>query len=504
MTDAPFDLIDPMEARVAARVRGWADQAVEPIDSLAVALAAASARSRVGLLGRFHPRDAKRRISIAVRPNGRRTSVLLVALLTLLTALALIGSSLLFVAGQRTTPSPQTIDPLAGFLTKEVEPGVLRIVNDGIRDLSWLPPGGEGNSPNPYRYYRNALGLGSDGSAWFARPDGVFRLGLDEVFAAPGIIHSDLPIGVTSASPGNERQTRLWTLEGTGLTSLDPSSGPDRAVWERDPNSLFVAAGTGNRGLLAIDASSVLWAIAVDGADPYYPPWDLLSSADEVRTWTEHAFPGPAGRVTGLWSTGTVGIVLLLELAEDHSDPEAPPRTGFSEQLWTFDGSTWEHVGETPPATEVAAADVGQDGTLWMRWQVMHWQELPDGGWEGEYTDAEGWARLIDDGWTLWSDPSELPRPAGPHDGGVGYQVGPDGSLWFAPAAPEPDGSECDGLARFDGTTLTRFLQPLCLYNLAIGPDGSVWALAGADYWVEEDPPVETYVIPAEAAMADR
>jgi hypothetical protein len=28
-------------------------------------------------------------------------------------------------------------------------------------------------------------------------------------------------------------------------------------------------------------------------------------------------------------------------------------------------------------------------------------------------------------------------------------------------------------------------------YNHAIGPDGAVWVLAGADHWEEEDPPVD-------------
>ena len=31
----------------------------------------------------------------------------------------------------------------------------------------------------------------------------------------------------------------------------------------------------------------------------------------------------------------------------------------------------------------------------------------------------------------------------------------------------------------------------------------SVWVLAGADYWIEESPHVQTYVIQPEVAMAD-
>jgi hypothetical protein len=93
---------------------------------------------------------------------------------------------------------------------------------------------------------------------------------------------------------------------------------------------------------------------------------------------------------------------------------------------------------------------------------------------------------------------------SGPHDGGAHFEVAPDGRLWLNPALESagPYGN-CDGLARFDGTSLRRFLPGLCIYNHAIGPDGSVWVLAGADYWKEEDPPLDTYMIPAEVAMAE-
>lgn len=198
--------------------------------------------------------------------------------------------------------------------------------------------------------------------------------------------------------------------------------------------------------------------------------------------------------VSGLPTTGR-GCSTILEAALF--------KPNFS-HLWRFDGSRWHELED--PTIDGVDADVGEDGTIWMRWGPTRRQETDDGWTEDpDFTGVAKWARHDDEGWTTFDAPDDLPRLSGPHDGGGQFDVAPDGSLWLSPRDESDDGvSECDGLARFDGVALRRFLPGLCLYNLAIGPDGSVWALAGADYWVEEDPPVETYVIPAEVAMADR
>jgi hypothetical protein len=46
MTNLPDDLLDPVEARLARRVRGYSDAAVVPIDPVAIAAAASAARPR--------------------------------------------------------------------------------------------------------------------------------------------------------------------------------------------------------------------------------------------------------------------------------------------------------------------------------------------------------------------------------------------------------------------------------------------------------------------------
>ena len=71
MTDAPFDVIDPIEARLAARVRGWADQAVEPVDAIAIARAAASAPVLSGPPAwRFHSMTSPFRIALVAAAIG--------------------------------------------------------------------------------------------------------------------------------------------------------------------------------------------------------------------------------------------------------------------------------------------------------------------------------------------------------------------------------------------------------------------------------------------------
>jgi hypothetical protein len=53
MHDAPFDDMDPTEARLAERVHDWLDQAVVPIDAAAIARTAAAPRSRARTMSRL-------------------------------------------------------------------------------------------------------------------------------------------------------------------------------------------------------------------------------------------------------------------------------------------------------------------------------------------------------------------------------------------------------------------------------------------------------------------
>ena len=406
-------------------------------------------------------------------------------------------------AAETDSPSPPTTEELlSGMVTEAVEPGVLRIVNDGARDLRWIP-----TNPDDRAYcchYENNLALGPDGSAWFFRPEGFFRLG-----SAPGypVEARLMPSGDTETLeyeagfvPWGEIGVTTETWEYVDSSEYEDGTPYDVTVlWGSDAGSLIQAnvgpehdgrwGSDGPGSHVAVDRSGTVWVTTQDMSGRI-----TLSHSDGRGPWNAHDFPGEGGYVEGLWATDE-GVWLL------HGPGGGAIETDFS-HLWRFDGSQWHELED--PTIDHVDADVGQDGTVWMRWDVTRRQQTDD-GWTVDPTGAVKWARHDDQGWTTFDAPDDLPRLSSPHDGGGQFDVAPDGSLWFTPhddsAGPYGD---CDGLARFDGAALRRFLPGLCLYNLAIGPDGSVWALAGADYWEEKDPPVETYVIPAEVAMVDR
>jgi hypothetical protein len=406
---------------------------------------------------------------------GRSRTMVTVTRLVAATAIAAAGTAGLFLAASPPptpvvppSPSPVAWTLPAGLVTEEVEPGVLRIVSDGVRELSWVPPVSD-RFPAYCCYYQNAIGVAPDGVPWFFRSDGFFRLGAEPTY--PWTLDQDpwgSTIKVTYRGQPQEGESGLWlSADGQLLRAhldVDPSWSP---------------VGPADR--VAVDSSGTISAVA----RPLGGAVTLSRSSDGGISWTTDAYPGPDSDFIDLWASG--GATWLRPL-----DRYA---------LWRFDGTEWQEIDI--PA--VSAGDpmmvnvgVGSDGTVWAHWKM----EDPDGGWSA--TSPEQWARLQGGAWTTFDAPAELPRASSPHDGGLHFAVAPDGALWLAPAAGLIDSRGCDGLARFDGVELRRFLPGLCMYGLEIGPDGSVWVLAGADYWEADHPPVETYLIPAPVAETGR
>jgi hypothetical protein len=80
-------------------------------------------------------------------------------------------------------------------------------------------------------------------------------------------------------------------------------------------------------------------------------------------------------------------------------------------------------------------------------------------------------------------------------------EAGPGDRVWMSVGAPAGTHEECDGVVSFGGATWQRFLRGVCVYDLDVAQDGSVWVQAGrADGRTDA---VETYVIRPQDAMAD-
>jgi streptogramin lyase len=107
--------------------------------------------------------------------------------------------------------------------------------------------------------------------------------------------------------------------------------------------------------------------------------------------------------------------------------------------------------------------------------------------------------RLEGDAWTTWGE-----QAVGEFDANlpVGYVAAPDGALWIAEKVLtfgqfKPPVT-CQGVARFDGTRLERFLENLCIRFIDVGPDGSAWLLADEPDTLAPPDPVHLYVITRE------
>jgi hypothetical protein len=143
--------------------------------------------------------------------------------------------------------------------------------------------------------------------------------------------------------------------------------------------------------------------------------------------------------------------------------------------LYRYEESAWRQVSYAP------LVDVGPDGTVWEHGGLV-WPE-------GSIDDAD-LVRLAGGAWEGWAS-ADLPEIK--HDLGLDnqFKVAPDGSLWFSMWRDDPGTDTgmceqdwgagpvyCDGLARFDGETLDRFLPGQSI-SMDIAADGSVWVLAG-------------------------
>ena len=355
-------------------------------------------------------------------------------------------------------------DLLSGMVTEEVEPGVYRVDNDGVRNLASV------NDTD--------IVAGEDGGIYLLRPQRFVRLGSDEwqAWDTEDFHSGDFEVakeGGAWTSAIESVAGEEWTpLEGSIVTAVDMA--PDGTVWAfwedrwQDP---------------AVQRRAVFAYLDEDG-------WQTLGHLDRVNDLLV-AGPDDIWATAGLWPRN------YLHRFVD----------GAWQRLVGFEGTepTWQPA-EEPVADDTGQFDHGPDGGVGLGPDGTLW-----GVRLGDDFDLLDLVRFDGSGWSRWSlddsllDAGFIPAVASP------LRVASDGSIWFAAMEPpddygslwfavgEPWDDFCEGVGHFDGVTPGRFLSDLCIKTIDITADGAVWLLAN-------EPDVDlrhVYVITPEA-VADK
>ena len=379
--------------------------------------------------------------------------------------------------------------PGVALVTEEVEPGVLRVASDGVRDLAWpaeredLPVHGAAN---------RSIAAGIGGSVWLFGPDNSFRLG------TPGAVRWGLhPLPSMGQPLGDDFEIGLdgtvyrVSRLGDGQLSYLASDG-----W----------TGVGYPQMYGIEVGSdgTLWGVwpawecAGMVARPWEDPPDTCASYVSQLSLTEMdddagylAPPSPKDfaydGVLGFWVTDD-GEVWTWDRWEHQEDANRRRQS-----LTRFDGSGFERI-DVPAGIDPTLVDMAPEGTLWVQVGSRSSSIL---------------ARFDGAAWTTFREGDGVPDLGGFEQGGPGFLVAsPDQSVWVTPKGDlDLTGTICDGILHFDGVTWTHYLRELCIFGVSADPRGRVWVQA-ADAHVEpgeglstgmQPDPVETYVITPEA-----
>jgi hypothetical protein len=373
-------------------------------------------------------------------------------LTTLFLVIPLLGVAAIPVTAQ---PPTTTDELLSGMVTEEVEPGVFRVIHDGVRDLT-----STGNRD---------IVAGYDDGIWLLREDGFLRLGDDgshgwpTVFGPEGRTFEVGPHGTVWTIPNRWYRTgkdiyrsadgEEWTVQPCPDECVGVTVAPDGRAWGS-------STGEGSR-----------WRVGLLGSAGHWQPLDGTIPANGF------------GRLLFTDSGDRYGVEF-----------------GWVYSLYRYEDDTWHHTHDF-----YSAVDVGPDGTVWGT-EGDRWH---DG--LARFADGE-WAR-----WTHDELPEMSWSRGGGMGFGIGlraflddeFRVAPDGSLWARLwrsgdgdesvldweqrfYAVEGGRAECDGVVRFDGESVDHFLPGRCI-SMDIAADGSVWVLA------DEEEGGDLYVITPEA-----
>ncbi len=211
--------------------------------------------------------------------------------------------------------------PGVDLVTEEVEPGVYRVLSDGVRDLS-----------REIRLALDAFGsdisVAPDGSVWYFGPDGSYRIG-------------DASRAITDLSePVNPRSIE-WATDGTawGTTGQLVRFADGSWTAEEDfPRNTSV-------GAVGVAPDGVVWAVSDNGKN---------------------------GRVSRLDADGwthfdAVPRVQIGDLEPGHDDDVWLIGGQERPTLVHFDGSGWnvDEPAGVPPDHRATLIEMAADGALW-------------------------------------------------------------------------------------------------------------------------------------------
>ena len=381
-----------------------------------------------------------------------------------------------------TTATPDLL-PGVDLVTEEIEPGVYRVLSDGVREISVLPA-------DEARYLGGIMdtniAAGPDGSVWLFGLDRFFRLG---------------------AEVAHEWDEEPWKKR-PHLGSADIEVGPDGRLWLHHFNHGGIWSFDGQTWTSPWERKKdeYLYGVEVQHDGTVWTAWNTgtPTGKGKPKPRVTAARLGPDGWETLPGTVASGGIRGNVVISSGGGD-ELWLMADTSGRLRRHDGSGWV-VQRTPKAGGAGRAAVGADGTLWV---LLHSECGPrDCGGPSDIL-----ARYDGEAWEVFRPKDGIPRMGSHYAGFEGFfEVAPDRSIWFNPIGDrEADRSECDGVANFDGQALRRYLRDHCIVAMDMAPDGTVWLRAtqllpdrysppdpGSMEWVPTDL-FHTYVITPEA-----
>jgi hypothetical protein len=330
-------------------------------------------------------------------------------------------------AGAAAAPEPSPPSRYGTMTVEAVEPGVVRVLDDGAgHDLTDLDTF---EDPKPV----SLIAVGDAGSVWLTSRGGFIELGSPvevpdplDTFLAQMSVGPDGTLAIADGDHGSaigRWHAGRWSIDVLPPTAwvvwLDarPGGGLDYA-WRDGSTLRFDALSGSAEDDLAVSSPPPLELSSTDG------------QVDVART--------PDGR---LW-------VAEGPWWQDEARFETGP-------LWMLEGSSWQRVEPLTVDVPTQPRELAVDGSgaLWAAWvQVVPGTSRL--GPEGALTrvDAEGT-------WTVF-DSTDVTVG--------GLLLAGEASVWFTPGW-------CEGYARFDGVETRRYLDGLCVRSAGRSAAGEIW-----------------------------